>query len=393
MELRPPCLPRPAIGPVLPLALLVVVYAACASSEPQTNLTGGGGTGGAAAGTSGGAGTGGSVGQAGSGGTTGAGAGIAGVGGVGGAAGMANGAGGAAGASTAGIGGRGGAAGRGGSNDGSAGTGGAVAGGGRGGNMAGGSGGTGAPGGATAGAGGTGGGAGLGGQSLCGPGKFLICESFESTTIGGVPSGWSKHGDATVQADQAARGAHALKIGAAASGERRIYADASMLGSGHWGRIFYRVQVPAALPGAGNVIHSTLVAFQGNGPQNGSSEYRVVDTVEDSNGKHQFLWNVQPSSVAEFGKGSPYNWSYDGNWHCAEWHVDGATQSYQFFIDGAEVSQIAINNGAGKYSGTDIPNVFTQARVGWNNYQSASPGFVVWIDEIAIHTSRIGCGN
>jgi hypothetical protein len=244
-----------------------------------------------------------------------------------------------------------------------------------------------------AGAGGTSGSAGLGGPSLCTPDKFVICESFESTAAGAVPSGWSKHGDATVQADQAARGTHALKIGAAANGERRVYVDASPLGSGHWGRIFYRVQLPAAIPGAGSVIHSTLVAFQGNGPQNGSSEYRVVDTVEDSNGKHQFLWNVQPSSVAEFGKGSSYNWSYDGNWHCAEWHVDAATQSYQFFIDSAEVTQIAINNGAGKYSGTDIPNVFTQARVGWNNYQSASPGFVAWIDEIAMHTSRIGCGK
>jgi hypothetical protein len=302
--------------------------------------------------------------------------GVAGAAGVGGASGRGGAAGGTAG--SAGRGGAGGTAGAGG-----AGTG------------AGGGGTGGAPGGAGTGAGGggTGGAAGLGGQSLCAPGKFLICESFESTSVGAVPSGWSKHGDATVQADQAARGAHALKIGAAASGERRIYADASTLGGGHWGRIFYRVQVPAAIPGAGSVIHSTLVAFQGNGPQNGSSEYRVVDTVEDSNGKHQFLWNVQPSNVAEFGKGSAYNWSYDGNWHCAEWHVDGATQSYQFFIDGSEVTQIAINNGASKYSGTDIPNVFTQARVGWNNYQSASPGFVAWIDEIAMHTSRIGCGN
>jgi hypothetical protein len=355
---------------VLPLALVVFVQGACATSEPRTSPTGGG-AGGAAAGTAGGAGAGG-----------------------GGAAGMAGAAGGAAG--TGGIGsGRGGAGGRGGSSDGSAGTGGALAGGGRAGNAAGGSGGAGAPGGAGAGAGagGTSGSAGLGGQSLCAAGKFLICESFESTSVGAVPTGWSKHGDATVQADQAARGAHALKIGAAASGERRIYADASVLGSGHWGRIFYKVQVPAAIAGAGNVIHSTLVAFQGNGPQNGSSEYRVVDTVEDSNGKHQFLWNVQPASVAEFGKGSPNNWSYDGNWHCAEWHVDGATQSYHFFIDGAEVTQIAIDNGAGKYSGTDIPNVFTQARVGWNNYQSASPGFVAWIDEVALHTTRIGCGN
>jgi hypothetical protein len=228
---------------------------------------------------------------------------------------------------------------------------------------------------------------------LCTPGKFLICEDFEATAVGAVPTGWTKHGDATVQADAAARGTRALKIGAATNGERRIHTDASKLGSGHWGRIFYRVQLPAAVPPSGNVLHSTLVGFQGNGPRNGNSEYRVVDTVEDANGKHQFLWNVQPASVAEFGKGSPYNWMYDGKWHCAEWHVDGPTQSYHFYIDSAEVTQIAINNGAGNTNGTDIPNVFSQAHVGWNNYQNASPGFVAWIDEVAMHTTRVGCGN
>ena len=235
--------------------------------------------------------------------------------------------------------------------------------------------------------------AGIGGPSLCAGSRYVICEDFESTAVGGVPTGWTKHGDATVQADQAARGSHALKIGAATSGERRIYADATKLGSGHWGRIFYKVQAPAPKPSSGSVIHSTLVGFQGSGPKNGDSEYRVVDTVEDSTGKHQFLWNVQPSSVGEFGKGSSYNWMYDGNWHCAEWHVDGPTQSYHFYIDGAEVTQIAIDNGAGNYNGTDIPNVFSQVRVGWYNYQSASPGFVAWIDEVAIDPSRIGCGN
>jgi hypothetical protein len=37
--------------------------------------------------------------------------------------------------------------------------------------------------------------------------------------------------------------------------------------------------------------------------------------------------------------------------------------------------------------------VFTEMRVGWNNYQAADPGFVVWIDEIAVHSERIGCGG
>jgi hypothetical protein len=135
-----------------------------------------------------------------------------------------------------------------------------------------------------------------------------------------------------------------------------------------------------------------MVALYGMGPVNGNEEVRVVDTVKDANQKHQFLYNVQPSG-AEFGKGSPYNWMFDGNWHCAEWHIDAPTQSYTFYYDGAEVTSITINNGAGNYAGSDIPTAFTDVRVGWNNYQSAPPGFVAWIDEVALDVNRIGCGN
>jgi hypothetical protein len=238
-----------------------------------------------------------------------------------------------------------------------------------------------------AGSGGTGD-AGIGGPSLCTPGRYLICENFEATAEGAIPGGWTKHGNASVAADQSARGAHSLKITAADNGERRIYTDGAKLGSGHWGRIFYRVEVPVPTV----FVHSTMVALYGMGPVNGNEEVRVVDTVKDANQKHQFLYNVQPSG-AEFGKGSPYNWMFDGNWHCAEWHIDAPTQSYTFYYDGAEVTSITINNGAGNYAGSDIPTAFTDVRVGWNNYQSAPPGFVAWIDEVALDVNRIGCGN
>jgi len=85
----------------------------------------------------------------------------------------------------------------------------------------------------------------------------------------------------------------------------------------------------------------------------------------------------RPTVGAEYGKGSDYNWSFDGNWHCAEWHVDGATQTYQFFYDTTEVQQIRIQNGAGNYgtgaNRTDLPLSFSDLKVGWNNYQSAHP--------------------
>jgi hypothetical protein len=229
---------------------------------------------------------------------------------------------------------------------------------------------------------------GIGGSSLCATGRFLICESFESTAVGAIPAGFTKHGNATVTADQAARGTHALKMAAAANGERRIYTDALQLGSGHWGRIFYRVELPVPTV----FVHSTMVALYGMGPVNGNEEVRVVDTVKDANDKHQFLYNVQPSG-AEFAKGSAYNWTFDGNWHCAEWHIDAPTQTYTFYYDGVEVTSIAIHNGAGNYDGSDIPSAFTDLRIGWNNYQSAPPGFVAYIDEVALDVNRIGCGN
>lgn len=350
----------PAAGnsfPVLVGAWLVLASAGCTSTTPA-------------------GGSGGTPGGSGSGGT-------ASTGGVTGSGGAPVGSGGAA-PGTGGVG-------SGGTN-----TGGASSGG-RGGGVTGGrgsaSGGAGGTGGAGA-TGGTTGAAGSGGPSLCTPGKYLLCEDFEATAVGAIPTGWTKHGAAAVASDQAARGLHSLKVSPQESGERRIYGDASKLGSGHWGRIFYKVQLPAPVSCDTNpVLHSTFIGLQGIGPTRGAEEVRVVDTVEDKQGMHQWLYNVQPSG-AEFGKESPYSWKYDGMWHCAEWHIDNPTQSFHFYLDGSEVTQIAITNGAGNYNGSEIPPSFSQIRAGLYNYQKAcSPYLTVWIDEIALDTNRVGCGN
>lgn len=245
--------------------------------------------------------------------------------------------------------------------------------------------------------------AGLGGDSRCTSGTFIVCEGFESTAVGAIPTGWTRDGNAQlvqVASDQAARGAHALKLGAATSGARRLIRSAADFGAAHWGRLFHRVQTPPPVPAGGGVIHSTIAALQGIGPTIGPAEYRVVDTVENSStmpaGVHQYLYNVQPSG-SEFGKGSAYDYRYDGNWHCVEWQVDATTQSYRLYVNGAEVTQIAISNGAGNHGSgpnrSELPMSFSQLKIGWNNYQSASPGFVAWIDEVAIANTRIGCGN
>ena len=230
--------------------------------------------------------------------------------------------------------------------------------------------------------------AGLGGGSLCTAGRYLLCEGFEGPVGNTPPTGWSRHGNATIADDQAARGAHALKLTPAADKGYGffVYGNAEAFGAAHWGRLFYRVQTPP--PDA--FVHATMAAYHGDGPGIGASTFRVADTVKMAapTSTHQFLFNVQITGDREFGKGGPYNWSFDGNWHCAEWFVDGANQAYQFYFDGTEVTQIRIQNGAANYGSgsneTHLPMMFNDFRVGWTTYQNAPPGFTAWIDEVAI---------
>jgi hypothetical protein len=239
---------------------------------------------------------------------------------------------------------------------------------------------------------GTGGGAGSGGAmagASCSP-NYLLCEDFEAAAVGAVPQGWTAHGKAAVAEDQASHGKRSLKISPADNGERRIYHATAMLGAAHWGRVNYRVQLPT--PEA--FVHSTLVTFFGKGPTVGDAEFRVVDTVKDAKtggfagGKHQFLYNVQPQGT-EFGTGSNYDYTFEDKWHCAEWHVDAATQTYEFFYDGKQV--ISFTKGAGMYKDSELPNSFTEVRLGWNNYQAAAPGFTAWLDDFAVDDQRVGC--
>jgi hypothetical protein len=228
--------------------------------------------------------------------------------------------------------------------------------------------------------------------SGCAGRGLLICEDFEGTEVGRVPSGWTQHGDlAAVDDSDAHGGSRALRLGAAPNAERRIYHDAKLLGSQHWGRIYFKVQTP--VPDA--FVHSTLVSLIGDGPKNGRSDYRPIDTVkqakdtQDVGGRNNFIYNVQIIGKSEFGTETHYDYTFDAKWHCAEYHLDAADQSYTLYFDGQDV--LHFQHGAGNYDDSDIPDQFDELRIGWINYQSAPPGFTAFIDDIAFDDARIGC--
>jgi hypothetical protein len=328
-------------------ALLAGWCAACGS----------GSTGSGAGGTVGTAGTAGTSGSAGHAGGTGTGGAVAGTTGTGGAS-----------TGTAGTG-SAGTVGTGGSTAGSSGTG---------------TGGTGTGGTGTAQGGSSGGGAALG----CAGKTYKLCEDFETGTVGGLPTGWTAldgyGGDAAkgvgLANDQFRSGSMSLKSDSMTPGEERIQKSLASLGataSKHWGRIFYKVQSPAPLPASGAVIHVTLTALEG------TTENRVVDTVEASDGTHQFLFNLPDDSCCT---GSAYSWSFDAAWHCAEWYVDVTSESYRFFTDGTEVTSLAFTGNANAKMSS-----YTAIGVGAEFYQTPPSPFVIWFDDLAIDDNQIHC--
>ena len=325
------------------------------------SATGGNGTGGSATGGStgtGGSATGGSTGTGGSatGGSTGAGGGATGGNGTGGSA-------------TGGSIGTGGSA-----TGGSTGTGGMAGGGGA---PAGGHGG----GGTTAGSGGAAGGS----TAAC---THKLCENFESGSVGALPTGWTAYdgygNDAAkgvgLANDQAHSGTMSLKSSSMTPGEERIQKSLAALGataSKHWGRIFFKVQTPAPKTAAGVYFHTTMVALEG------TIENRVVDSVQSPDGTHQWIYNLPDDSCCT---GSTYDWTFDASWHCAEWYVDVSTESYRFFTDGTEVTSLAFTNNANAKMST-----YTAIVVGSIFYQTPPSPFVLWLDDLVIDDTQIGC--
>jgi hypothetical protein len=223
-------------------------------------------------------------------------------------------------------------------------------------------------------------------SSGCAGKTYKLCEDFESGTVGMIPNGWTAlqgyapmRGGTVLAKDAAHSGSMALKSDGMSTGLDRVQRTLASLGptaTKHWGRLFYKVGTPLPKPSTG-VIHITMGALEG------TTENRVVDVVVATNGTHQWLFNIPDDSCCA---GSPYNWSFDTDWHCAEWNIDVATSSFRFFSDSKEVTQLAFT---GK-TGARMSN-YKSIGLGTIYYQMPPAPIVMWFDDLAIDDNRIGC--
>jgi hypothetical protein len=381
------------------------LVAGCAQNQPATNSSGSGGSSGGTAVGTGGSGSGGfqdvgSGGSVASGGSSGA-AGVIGSGGIVGSGGSV----------TTGTGGTGtGDTGVGGFSTGGSGTGGSAAGGAAGGGTGGATGGIG---GASAGTSGGSAGAGarpapsadpttfgLNGPSKCAAGTFAICEDFEATAVGAMPTGWTKEGTwaTVVSATDKARGSHSLQIAVGTQNNERGFlnktaAQLGPLATKHYGRIFFKLQNPPT-----KFVHWDF--FHGPGPYgaNNTNDVRWGFTgthgpaTQKVPGPLTYLFNVQTTTGGkEFGQNSPVSVQlvYD-TWTCAEWLLDSTVAGggeARFWVNGTEVTNMHQTGAQAQ-----IP-VFSRYGIGWELFNSTDTASTAYIDEVVFDSQRIGCNN
>jgi len=225
----------------------------------------------------------------------------------------------------------------------------------------------------------------------CAGKTYKLCEDYNTGTVGQLPAEWTlvqSFGNGSSQnvglaTDEFHSPPMSLKTddlgNADAARSLRSLAGLGVTATKHWGRIYFKTQVPTAI--YNGYMQNTWVALRA-----AEGDTEVVDTVTMSNGMHQWL-TIAPQGDS-CGFGSAYDWTFDDAWHCAEWNIDGPTSgSYRFFFDSTEVT---IPGVAGSTC-TEVANGFTGVVVGSLTYIHPPAPRIIWFDDLAIDDNRIGC--
>jgi hypothetical protein len=238
------------------------------------------------------------------------------------------------------------------------------------------------------------------GASRCAGAGVQLCEDFESGSLDA--STWTVLGanKPAIGTEQAARGSHALHLkvsggGLSAIREAKTFPAAK---NSYYGRAFvYFTSLPQVTSGF-NYSHWTIIGATGSQV---SGEIRVGGQLQGG-ANH---WGVgTDSGSAPGGTGDWTNSDRDpsakpeavptAQWLCIEWLHDGEHNETRFWWDGVEHPSLHTEASTPHGGNSSVPYVlpkFQQVWLGWQEYQSSSQTFELWLDEIAIDGARIGC--
>jgi hypothetical protein len=233
------------------------------------------------------------------------------------------------------------------------------------------------------------------GSSRCAQAGVQLCDGFESGVLDKTL--WTVEGaPPIIDGIEHARGNGALHITQAGNGLSYIKETKTFpeMNDTYWGRIFVFFKSLPAAPLT--YAHWTFIAASGTGVsgeirvsgqfQNGANLFGVgTDNRIDDAGTGD--WTSSDRDPPNAPMAVPLN-----EWLCIEWLHEGDTNETRFYWDGVE--HPSLSTSATMHGGNSNPFLlpqFTNLWVGWQEYQTTTEIFELWIDEIAIDTARIGC--
>ena len=232
-----------------------------------------------------------------------------------------------------------------------------------------------------------------------GCGSLAICDGFETQTLGSAPSGsWQMiypdcqgTGTAIVDSTQFHTGTKSIKVDGKTGYCNHVFfgntTNVAAIGPVVYVRLFVR---PSTALGTD---HIAFIAMK--------------DTVEAKNlrfgGQGQVMaWNRE-SDDATVPSMSPVGISTSvglpiNQWSCLELKVDGTNGFLQAWLNGTSIAGLTVDGVAT----TDIDQAWlaskpswhpslSDVKFGWESYSSGDN--VLWFDDVALGSTRIGCGS
>jgi hypothetical protein len=232
-----------------------------------------------------------------------------------------------------------------------------------------------------------------GGNAACN--GALFCDDFEGyTATPGAPWAVKKNAPGNVQIDGAQHqsGSKAVKLtttGAMDYQQAFIMLDKIFPVANN---AFYGRMMIYTTKAANDGVHWTMIAGEGPAAAQGITRADVryggqhqqsLMANYDSAGKKSDCWQHSQTKMPE------------GKWACMEWYFEGATNTQKFWLDGKAVDDLTVTGQGQGCIAHDTGDkwifpAFEHLYLGWESYQKDDPR-EVWIDDVAVGTTKIGC--
>jgi hypothetical protein len=240
-----------------------------------------------------------------------------------------------------------------------------------------------------------------GGSGQC-PAGALLCDDFEKyTSAADLAAAWTVTATGAtlkVEASKPFKGAQGVHISApggtpVGSLMKQGAPLFPIAGNSFFGRLMVWVnQVPTGgvhwnnIQSSGVMPNSTQTSKYGWGGMFGTimAGYTIRNAPTDA------------AAVVDCSKSSTMTLP-PKRWVCVEWQFDGAGNEMHYWFDGQLLADVDVIKTGSKCVTPEPPGglwqapVFNNLTIGWLQYQSSGVAIDMWMDDLVVNTTRVGC--